>query len=428
MNGIFREIFVDDCLHIFCVDDFEIFKVNGGGNKKEEVFDKIRQIKGNKLKQKEIEVETLDFESQVLNVIGVDLVNGCNLACKYCYLSASSIGIKKLSENKFLDILNFLHEEKNHKVVFVFSSGGENTLNFDLMKKIPFLCRENGFLDCSFDLITNGTIFTNEMIDFFKSNNFTLHISLDGDKKTNDKNRVYPNGRGSYDDVYDNLCLLKENGLAFSCNVLLQFDSDNVIEVFQFFEENKIHFNYDFPVDSLDGRFIPDTSGLDQWLMQFETIMDFYKQRIENNCSVYADKLIKDIKRIHFGVTNGFACNASIDSIHIGISGSIYPCSYNSGSEELCIGTIYSGLDYDKIVKSKLYAKQVDCYDSCRECWIKYLCSGGCFGLKWVSGGETDKPTSYNCMIKKSYWEAVVKLYIRLSRYIKENSLFDYNS
>lgn len=68
MNGIFREIFVDDCLHIFCVDDFEIFKVNGGGNKKEEVFDKIRQIKGNKLKQKEIEVETLDFESQVLNV------------------------------------------------------------------------------------------------------------------------------------------------------------------------------------------------------------------------------------------------------------------------------------------------------------------------------------------------------------------------
>lgn len=266
------------------------------------------------------------------------------------------------------------------------------------------------------------------MIDFFKSNNFTLHISLDGDKKTNDKNRVYPNGRGSYDDVYDNLCLLKENGLAFSCNVLLQFDSDNVIEVFQFFEENKIHFNYDFPVDSLDGRFIPDTSGLDQWLMQFETIMDFYKQRIENNCSVYADKLIKDIKRIHFGVTNGFACNASIDSIHIGISGSIYPCSYNSGSEELCIGTIYSGLDYDKIVKSKLYAKQVDCYDSCRECWIKYLCSGGCFGLKWVSGGDTDKPTSYNCMIKKSYWEAVVKLYIRLSRYIKENSLFDYNS
>ena len=56
MNGIFREIFVDDCLHIFCVDDFEIFKVNGGGNKKEEVFDKIRQIKGNKLKQKEIEL------------------------------------------------------------------------------------------------------------------------------------------------------------------------------------------------------------------------------------------------------------------------------------------------------------------------------------------------------------------------------------
>jgi uncharacterized protein len=48
------------------------------------------------------------------------------------------------------------------------------------------------------------------MIDFFKLNKFTIYISLDGNDKINDESRVYHNGKGSFNDVFNNMNLLKK--------------------------------------------------------------------------------------------------------------------------------------------------------------------------------------------------------------------------
>jgi sulfatase maturation enzyme AslB (radical SAM superfamily) len=53
---------------------------------------------------------------------------------------------------------------------------------------------KNGFDKCDFDLTTNGTILTKEMIEFFKLNKFTIHVSVDDNENIHDASRIYHNG------------------------------------------------------------------------------------------------------------------------------------------------------------------------------------------------------------------------------------------
>jgi len=119
------------------------------------------------------------------NTIGINIISGCNLNCGYCYLTASKKPIQKLTKEKFIDILNFFEKEKNHHLVLYFIGGGEPTLNFKLLKMIPKLCLFEGFKDVSFELTTNGTTLTDEMMKFIKHNKVKLYISFDGSERTN---------------------------------------------------------------------------------------------------------------------------------------------------------------------------------------------------------------------------------------------------
>ena len=48
---------------------------------------------------------------------------------------------------------------------------------------------------------SNGTLISPEIAEVFSKLKIQIGISLDGDKDVNDKNRLYKNGRSSFDDV-----------------------------------------------------------------------------------------------------------------------------------------------------------------------------------------------------------------------------------
>ncbi len=217
----YKQFNVDNSKYIYCVEDLEIIKIHQDENIVN-ILHEISNKKKNQTRINKVQTLKLDFPKNVLiNTIGVDLTNGCNLNCTYCFLSASSKKRKLLSKNKFIDILNFLKNEKGHPITFYFAGTGEPTFNFNLIKQLPMLCKENGFKNCFFDLTTNGTLFTPEMIDFFKHNKFEISISMDGNEEIHNLSRVYPNGKGSFNDVFNNIKLLKKIILIFL--VKLQF-------------------------------------------------------------------------------------------------------------------------------------------------------------------------------------------------------------
>lgn len=359
-------------------------------------------------------VEETSIEDSPKTEIGIYLISGCNLSCRYCYLTASKLPIRKLKEDDFISRLTFLEKEKQHHITFAFVSGGEPTLNFELLSRIPCICKNAGFTDVSFELTTNGTLLNDDMIRFVKENNIRLHVSFDGGKDVTDKSRIYKSGKGIFDDVFATIKKLQEQSVNFSCNSLILPHNSDILSAFSFFEENKIHHTFDFSIDSFDGQYSPEGSDLFHFRDDLSSALSYCFDRISNNKKLYSDRIISDLRTIHYGLVKKYACGASICGYNIDLDGYIYSCSLNSSTRSYAIGTLSTGIDYSKIRNEGFYSRNVNDNSTCRDCWAKYLCGGGCFALNKMKTGDSSVPYSYLCDVLKIYWEELIKLYIQV--------------
>ncbi|MDH7603802.1 MAG: SPASM domain-containing protein, partial [Melioribacter sp.] len=99
-------------------------------------------------------------------------------------------------------------------------------------------------------------------------------------------------------------------------------------------------------------------------------------------------------------------------SISITPDGSIYVCQGFVGFEQYKIGTIYTGINYDKL--EEFGEKWVQYLKKCSECWVRYSCSVACVAQGLIIEGlESKKPTKI-CDFSKRVFEASAYLYSKL--------------
>ena len=403
--------------------DLEVYDITPSKRDSTQIMEEIINSKKNSTYEYDesipIRVPNDYFQREDINVISINLHDGCNLACRYCYISASKKTNERLTARVFVDILEYFKDLREKHLIFYFAGGGEPTLNFELLKTIPDLCKEKGFLDCEFEITTNGTLLSNKSLEFYKENKFTLDISLDGDK-INDASRIFPNGKSSFDIVINNINKCKELGIAFSCKAVIQPMNIGILNAFVFFEENEIPFTFSFATESLDHSFVTNENQTSGFRSQMESICHFYREKIIRNEKIYCSKIIGDLLHIHYRMITNIACMASKNGFYIDLDGSIYPCSYFIKSKK--IGSIYSEIDYESIISDSLYAKPVEFIPTCNKCWAKYLCSGACFAIRWVNNRNLNEVVPYMCSVNKVYWYEIIRLYASVSTIIKEGN------
>ena len=62
-----------------------------------------------------------------------------------------------------------------------------------------------------FEISTNGTLLTDENIEYFVNHGFSLFISLDGSASIHDRQRIYSNGKGSFEAIRMSLKSFSDN-------------------------------------------------------------------------------------------------------------------------------------------------------------------------------------------------------------------------
>lgn len=143
----------------------------------------------------------------------------CQLVCKYCYLVGKNVhermsfDVAKKAIDKILSVPSLFPEER---VVWDFI-GGEPLLEIDLISDIVnYIFKQLGTLNhhwngkCGIRITTNGILYNAKKVqDFINKYHDILNISIsiDGTKQKQDLNRIFPNGRGSYDIVSKNVSL-----------------------------------------------------------------------------------------------------------------------------------------------------------------------------------------------------------------------------
>lgn len=144
----------------------------------------------------------------------------CQLACKYCYLVSKRSGEEMdfPVAKKTIDYLfssNIFDQETSIIYDFI---GGEPLLKIELIDKIMDYAisemQKNAVgIDYKIRITTNGILYNSQEVQNFIQkyyNHLLLSISIDGTKEKNDLNRVYKNGKGSYDSIINNVNLWRK--------------------------------------------------------------------------------------------------------------------------------------------------------------------------------------------------------------------------
>lgn len=145
------------------------------------------------------------------------LTSDCNLRCKYCYEACKDpvyldiedidVFLDNLFTGKYATYFD-LNEVGSLCMQFI---GGEPLLCCDTIRhcinKYIELCefadRYDLAMFTTYEITTNGVnYFSNSVQELIRDfPELSITVSLDGSKETHDKNRVFPNGEGSYDNA-----------------------------------------------------------------------------------------------------------------------------------------------------------------------------------------------------------------------------------
>ena len=109
--------------------------------------------------------------------------------------------------------------------------------------------KEEGKIDIlpNFVIITNGTILTDRMLAFIKRNISAMTISIDGPKEINDIQRIYKNGKGSYERIAHFIHTIQEK-----TNVKIQYEATYT----------QLHIDHNYSHEDIS-KFMDQTFGIE---------------------------------------------------------------------------------------------------------------------------------------------------------------------
>ena len=151
------------------------------------------------------------FESNILNIILVPSLN-CNFKCPYCFEKDLTCG--KQDVKKYFDVLKKYAEKyfSNYKIIQISLFGGEPLLYInDCIDFLEFVANDskNKKYEYVCNIVTNGSLLTEKTFDKLKKYNLrSLQITIDSEKKIHDKNRIFKNGKPSFDMLIDKINMI----------------------------------------------------------------------------------------------------------------------------------------------------------------------------------------------------------------------------
>lgn len=335
----------------------------------------------------------------------------CNLNCKYCYVEGSveSSFISQKMESKTLEtIFSFLEDliSKGKKegfigknLVFIFY-GSESLMHPDLLKEsinqINLLSKEQD-IPIEKEIITNGTLINSQLSKFFKENDVSISISLDGEKKINDKMRIYHNNTGSFEDIVKGINCLKDQRVPFSISCTI--GPHNI----DFLKENIIFFK------TLGARGIGFNPLLDAKFNKiiFPSLYDTNKKLFEaflqsENQNFLESRIGKKLKSFNNpGSVHIKDCGAYGNQLVFFPNGDIGICQASLGFRKNILGNIFSST-VEEVKNSDILKKWTNRtplnYKKCLNCPAIGICGGGCAFSSEILYENIEKRNKKFCM------------------------------
>jgi uncharacterized protein len=363
-----------------------------------------------------------------LTRLELGVAEDCNLRCPYCFVTQGSFGgarrvMPPLIAERAVDLL--FDESADAPDLQIGFYGGEPLLNPDVIRHVVTSATaradETG-KEVRFDLITNGTRLTPDLVAFLREHGVAVQLSLDGPPKTNDAIRPKAGGQGSYRQATAPLPLFQDYA-ALQGRATLTRANPEVDDVVEHLLELELPSVVARPVVGAEGGL-----GLDEAAAR--RIVEGY-ERLAERCLAAtttaeaarrAAPFLGYFGKLIDGQPRRVPCQQEAWAVACAADGALYPCKDMAAKPEYQIGTVWSGIDWDKAydtTSGKLLCQQLAPKKAeCATCWGRELCQISCMHVCLEPKGQMPsgdpRYSGWECWTSLGIIEIALDLFHRL--------------
>ncbi|MCL1853993.1 MAG: SPASM domain-containing protein [Peptococcaceae bacterium] len=391
-----------------------------------------------------------------IKAICLHVAHDCNLRCGYCFAGTGHFGgdrgLMSLEVGKkALDFVFAAGGGRPHCEVDFF--GGEPLLNWPVVRDLVLYGRElerQTGRTVKFTMTTNAVLFTEEVQDFVEKEHISMVFSLDGRPEIHDRMRPFADRSGSYEVIADRVSdWMRRHRKA----------SRYATGTYAYVRGTYTRHNLDFDRD------VMHLAGLGIQRISLEPVVAppgkdcayaLGHEHVEALEASY-DRLGEEARQgkfafFHFNA--GLAgvclpkrlsgCGAGSEYLAVSPEGDLYPCHQFVGQEAFRMGSLDGGLTdsltggltgglsdslscawecvlenaavlTEQFRRANVYGKA-----TCRECWARFSCSGGCHAANVTHGGSLYDVYELGCVLQKKRLE--VAYYLRICETMDSDS------
>jgi uncharacterized protein len=348
-----------------------------------------------------------------------DLASKCNLTCSYCFASQGHYGSQHFSQVPLLpadgaiEIVDRICAEVDYVGAVKFF-GGEPLLN---LSGIDAVCRrflyyfELGHISRlpKYNIVTNGTIFSNQIAKLLRTNAVRVTVSLDGYESSHNAERKFINNKGSFNTVARNIgrffdAGVKTNIIESVFNVRHIADGCDIYGVYKYIKDRFIGQVDNVVVHPLD------RSGLNS-ILDDDNKAKYISTMRENARASYSRIILEEfyegkLDRFSLAMKNLTSaergqnlCEVGYDMFTVKTDGSVYSCYIFSGDQDFRAPNVrdkqfweeyYSGVLASRMTKANRFESA-----ACNACAVQATCTHCLSGMSVNRGMEGLLPDIY---------------------------------
>lgn len=367
-----------------------------------------------------------------LGILTLEVTEACNLRCKYCIYSDYYPETRGFTTNRMTfetakKAIDFFLLKESKEFSSIGFYGGEPLVNFPLIRKVLAYLEKYPSENRIFNMTINGTLLSEEVIQFLVKYDFNLMISLDGPAQCHDANRREMNGRPTWHKVTEALEAIKELDEAYYYSKIriasVLSNATDIEQYYEYFSDFELTNNSTRLSCSLVGSQNTDywkqNKPSEEWLGSLTNLKyRYYNDLVDGNeqnpvlNALYRDKFIRIYKRDIFDKPNtnpvwlNGCCIPGVRRLFVDTRGEFYACE--RVERKYPLGNVDDGFKFpviDEMLQKYIEERE----DDCKNCWLVRSFCSDCFATSNLTGDIDSPERKMSCENKrKEFSQALI--------------------
>lgn len=359
------------------------------------------------------------------------VATACNLNCVYCQANNGRVRPHQFMDEETAEkAVDIALQSPARYLDFEFQ-GGEPLLNFKIIKHIvTYTEKRKGSHVVRYNVVSNLTLLTDEILDFLKENHFGISTSIDGSEEVHNANRPFLGGEGSFNAVRNSVNKIREAGIHVGAiETTTRFSLQYPREVVRSYANLGFDSIFLRPLTPL-GKAAANWKEIGYTPEEF---VQFYRIALDELFQI--NKEGKYIKESHTAIFMAkiqgqsinymelrSPCGAGIGQLAYFADGNVFSCDegrmlFEMGSDTFRLGNVfessYKELIQNGVCRSLCSASILETIPSCCDCVYQPYC-GTCPVVNYALDNDIleKMPRGYRCRLNQGILDTIFSVFL----------------